>query len=66
MTIFRTACQGFQAKVSAVKCLCQGHNRMARVGFEQKTMSITITALLTSQLRCRKNLEQHREQELQF
>ena len=36
MTIFRTACQGLQAKVSAVKCLCQGHNRMARVGFEQK------------------------------
>ena len=33
---FRTACQDHQAGESAVKCLSQGHNRMAQVGFEPR------------------------------
>ena len=36
MTAFRTACQDHQAGESAVKCLSQGHNRMAQVGFEPR------------------------------
>ena len=32
----RTACQDRQAGESAIKCLFQRHNRMARVGFEPK------------------------------
>ena len=32
----RTARQDRQAERSVVKCLSQGHNRMARVGFEQR------------------------------
>ena len=31
---FTTACQDHQAGESAVKYLSQGHNRMARAGFE--------------------------------
>ena len=31
---FRIACQGRQAEENAVKCLTQGHNRMAPLGFE--------------------------------
>ena len=33
---FRTIFQDRQAEESAVKCLSQGHNRMARVGFEPR------------------------------
>ena len=33
---FKTACQDHQVEESIIKCLIQGHNRMARVGFEQK------------------------------
>ena len=32
----RTAWQDRQAGKSAVKCLSQGHNKMARVGFEPR------------------------------
>ena len=39
---FRTACQDHQAEESAVKCLSQKHNRMARVGFDPQTMSTTV------------------------
>ena len=31
-----TACQDHQAGENAVKCLSQGHNRMAQVGFEPR------------------------------
>ena len=33
---FRTACQDSRAGESAVNCLSQGHNRMARVHFEPR------------------------------
>ena len=33
---FGIACQDSQAKESAIKCLSQEHNRMARVGFEPR------------------------------
>ena len=42
---FRTAGQNRQAGESAVECLSQGHNRMARVGFALR--------LCRSQSRCR-------------
>ena len=36
MTKFRTACQDYQAGKIAVKCLSQGHHKMARVDFEPR------------------------------
>ena len=36
MIQFRTACQDSQAGESVVKCLSQGHKRMARVEFEPR------------------------------
>ena len=42
---FRTSCQDHIAGENAVKCLSQGHNRMARVGFEPRPCRITIPAL---------------------
>ena len=33
---FRTTCEDHQVGESAVKCLSQGHSRMAQVGFKQK------------------------------
>ena len=34
---FITACQDRQAEESAVESLSQGHNRMARAGFERRS-----------------------------
>ena len=41
---FKIACQDHQAGESAVKCLSQGYNRMARVGFEPRPTLIRINA----------------------
>ena len=36
MNEIRTACQDRQAGRSAVRCYSQGHNRIARLGFEPR------------------------------
>ena len=36
MTKIKTVCQNCQAGKTALKCLSQGHNRIARVGFKPK------------------------------
>ena len=44
---FRTACQDCKAGDSAEKCLSQGQNRMAGVGFQQEHVDYNHGALTT-------------------
>ena len=50
---FTTDCQDHQAAVSAVKCLSQGCNRMARVGLNRGHVDHNYDALATRP-QCRK------------
>ena len=43
---FGTACQHHEAGENAVKCLSQGHNRIARVGFEPRPWRLQLRSML--------------------
>ena len=53
---FRTTCQDHQAGKSTLKYLSQGHNRMARVGFERDHVD-HLHGTLTIQPRCRQIIQ---------
>ena len=50
---FETACQDRQAGESAVKCLSQGNNRMAQIGFKPRSSQLQSKRSKPLNLHCR-------------